>query len=130
MRQRGTRLSFLGGRKAAPSEPAEQDQTMAGLGIENNYGLSKEKKRRSTLRSNSQEDNYSVHGSDSSNLRARQESFDKGRASTDRSSDKDSGGGSGGIVKRAGSVRRRLSMLTMTKKSSKGSGLMGSLNEE
>jgi hypothetical protein len=125
VRQRGTRLSFLGSKKSSPVQPTEQDHAMSGLGIENNYSLSKENRRRSTLRSYSQDDSYNGNGSDGSNQLGRQESFDKGRTSTDRSSEKESS-----IVKRTGSVRRRLSLLTMTKKSTKGSGIMGSLNEE
>lgn len=51
---------------------------------------------------------------------------DKERVLSDQSS---GGGGPGGMLN-VGSVRKRLSLLRLGKKTSKGSGLMGSLDEE
>ncbi|KAI9158566.1 Dedicator of cytokinesis protein 1 [Paramyrothecium foliicola] len=125
VRQRGTRLSFLGSKKSPPASSPVQDHFNAGMGTDNNYTLSNENRRHSMLRSNSQDNGYSGSASEVDIHSGRNGSLEKGRISTDKGSEKDGNG-----VKRAGSVRRRLSMLTMSKKSSKGSGIMGSLNEE
>lgn len=127
---RGTRLSFLGGRRkessgdiplqpngdaeASPRRPTAKDTTLH---------------RRSFFRSHSNDQTQpqsQANGHDGADW----VTDSGGRTSTDTGlTDKEQGERSPGLVK-MGSVRKRLSMLKIGKKNSKGTDLMGSLDEE
>ncbi len=161
---RGTRLSFLGGRKkdapplqpqmngdAAPHHhhhhPQQQLQSTNGDG-----GGESGKRTRSRSRSKENANRRSFfRGNEKASLNGQTNGHDSSGAGTDwvtdsgprESSDLSvlekergrggGGGGSGAVDNNAvkiGSVRKRLSLLKLGKKSSKGNGLMGAVDEE
>ncbi|POR37856.1 Putative dock180 protein [Tolypocladium paradoxum] len=130
LRQRGARLSFLGGRKQEPEPTPETERVNGGTDAESTHrrSLSKDTGRRQSIfRSQSiyegQNDNGASQGRRNSSTG--KESLDKGPMKDAKTADLEGPG----IVKR-GSVRKRFSMLKLGKKSSKTGGVMGSLNEE
>jgi dedicator of cytokinesis protein 3 len=139
---RGTRLSFLGSKKKdytngelhQHSNSEDNDTTSNG-----SRTMAKDNpNRRSFFRSHSAEANQNQRNTANTND-ASEWVTDSGRDSYDTGgyTDKDvreSQGGfskeSGGGATRMGSVRKRLSLLKLGKKNSKGNGVMGSLDEE
>lgn len=139
---RGARLSFLGGRKkdAQPGQTqtnGDQSQQLNGdaeTASSGSRSLSKDNpNRRSFFRAHSSDDQRlprsGTNGTDTSAPEWTTESMPRESMDTAITEKHQSGGDLSG-VKSIGSVRKRLSMLKLGKKASKGSGLMGSLDEE
>ena len=130
VQQRSTRLSFLNMRKVADPQ---RDSTLVNGGVESpavtSHGLRKSKdqqqRRASFFRSgeNLPRSNTGDQSNHSDDRRPSQASV------KDDQSSEGGGGGGGGLLTKKGSVRKRLSMLKLGKKSSRA-GLMGSLDEE
>lgn len=131
LRQRGARLSFLGGRKQELEPTPETEQVNGGTDAESTHrrSLSKSTSRRQSIfRSQSIDEDHndksSGQGRRSSSVG--KESLDKGFMKDGKTADLESPG-----MSKRGSVRKRFSMLKLGKKSSKTDGVtMGSLNEE
>ncbi|KAH7320080.1 SH3 domain-containing protein [Stachybotrys elegans] len=127
LRQRGTRLSFLGAKKSQPRTSQDREPPNVDFEAES-QGRTSSHLRRNIFRSHSIDDSQGGSGSDGASRSAGgKSSLDKSSSArgSDRPPERESG-----IAKRAGSVRKRFSMLTLSRKASKGGGMMGSLNEE
>ena len=147
---RGNRLSFLGGRKKEQTN----GETTPHINGETETDLSRSKSvgkdsthRRSFFRSHAadpvppptphQPHSAGVNGANGANdasdwvtdsAAGGRESSDLGLGEKDGGPGGFAGSGTGSV--RMGSVRKRLSLLKLGKKSSKGNGVMGSLDEE
>ncbi|KAF4980600.1 hypothetical protein FZEAL_3413 [Fusarium zealandicum] len=129
MRQRGTRLSFLGGKKKEPDLPTEPEEVAGDIETASSHSRSLSRSRskenhhrRSFFRTQPHDDNppespggFSSRGS-----------FEQVGSGDDKAAVNKTGGGLG----KKSSVRKRFSMLKLGRKSSKGNGMMGSLDEE
>ncbi|KAF7559219.1 hypothetical protein G7046_g4943 [Stylonectria norvegica] len=129
LRQRGARLSFLGGKKKEPDPPAEHEEdsgdpetsSIHSHGHSISQTTSKENRRHSFFRVQSTEEKH--HDVPASPLVGK-ESFEHVVTSEDSGTEKPA------VLAKKGSVRKRLSMLKIGKKSGKANGMMGSLDEE
>ncbi|CAM1503997.1 Fc.00g015880.m01.CDS01 [Cosmosporella sp. VM-42] len=128
MRQRGTRLSFLGGKKKEPDLPTEIIEEIHG-DIETSSTHS-----RNLSRSQSKENqNHRLSFFRTQSIEKHDEltSPISGRGSFEQvSRDEKSFDKSGVALAKKGSVRKRLSLLKLGKKNTKSNGMMGSLDEE
>ncbi|KFA63731.1 hypothetical protein S40285_01966 [Stachybotrys chlorohalonatus IBT 40285] len=127
LRQRGTRLSFLGSKKSQPSLLDEINDELEANGT-HARSFSRDNLRRSIFRTQSVDESHPGSGSEGGKNSMEHSSSTR---TGDRSLDRESGAGPG--AKRAGSVRKRLSMLSLSRKTSRGGGaggMMGSLDEE
>ena len=146
---RGARLSFLGGRKKdqAPPPPVPQlngdHSTEADSSLGRSRSINKDNRRSffrghapsESARSNGTEmspavwsgPRTDVSGTDWVSDSAPRESGDLHMLEKEKSMSSDHS--SGGVL-HVGNVRKRLSILRLGKKSSKGNGIMGSLDEE
>lgn len=136
---RGTRLSFLGGRKKSTDQRLENGEQLNGIGEvsspngsrsghSHKRSLSKDNNqhRQSFFRSHSGDVNGERRGSNAS---GRGSSGERRSSQDDRNSDDKESLGAG-LMKRGGSVRKRLSMLKIGMKGKNNNGMMGSLDEE
>ncbi|ODA82107.1 hypothetical protein RJ55_00612 [Drechmeria coniospora] len=132
LRQRGTRLSFLAGRRQEPEQTPEPVGVNSGTDMASaiRRSLSKGARRRQSLfMSKSMDGDFGRNedaGMGRRNSSASKQSLDRGSTKDDKSLDSEGPG----LVKRGGSVRKRLSMLKLGKKTSKVSGVMRSVDEE
>ncbi|KAJ3536568.1 hypothetical protein NM208_g6664 [Fusarium decemcellulare] len=129
MRQRGTRLSFLGGKKKEPELPTEPEETAADIETASthsrslSHSQSKDNGRRhSFFRTQSLDEKHPESPGGFSS----RGSFDQTGGGDDKAVENKPGGGLG----KKNSVRKRFSMLKLGRKGSKGNGMMGSLDEE
>ncbi|KAM5351865.1 hypothetical protein ACJ41O_004588 [Fusarium nematophilum] len=134
VRQRGTRLSFLGGKKkepelpTEPEEPAGDVETASSRSRSLSHTQSRDNHRRSFFRTPSHDEKHPESPGGFSS-RASLEQIIRGGGGGgdgDRAADNKAGGG----LAKKNSVRKRFSMLKLGRKGSKGNGMMGSLDEE
>jgi dedicator of cytokinesis protein 3 len=134
---RGTRLSFLGGRKKEPQQTNGEPQPLNGdieTASTRSRSLSKDNlHRRSFFRSHSQDvvaqppngNDTSDWVTDSGGRESTETSIAEKLARNGEKMQQDQPG-----VVKMGSVRKRLSLLKLGKKNSKGGGVMNSVDEE
>ncbi|RSL97621.1 hypothetical protein CDV31_012947 [Fusarium ambrosium] len=133
--KRGTRLSFLGGKKKEPELPAEPEETAGDIETASTHSRSlshtqSRDHRHSFFRTQSREDKHPMSpGGFSSRGSFEQIGFGDDKA-VETKIGSSGGGGGGGSLGKKNSVRKRFSMLKIGRKSSKGNGMMGSLDEE
>jgi hypothetical protein len=133
--KRGTRLSFLGGKKKEPELPAEPEETAGDIETASSHSRSlshtqSKDHRHSFFRTQSREDKHPMSpGGFSSRGSFEQIGFGDDKA-VETKIGSGGGGGGGGSLGKKNSVRKRFSMLKIGRKSSKGNGMMGSLDEE
>ncbi|KAF7544942.1 hypothetical protein G7Z17_g9550 [Cylindrodendrum hubeiense] len=128
MRQKGARLSFLGGKKMQLDLPPEPEESAVDVDTSSSHSRSlshtqsRDNRRHSFFRTQSQEEKHQddQHGGFTS-----RGSFEVVGPVDEKSSEKNGGG-----LTKKNSVRKRFSMLKLGKKTSKGNGMMGSLDEE
>jgi hypothetical protein len=129
VRQRGTRLSLLGPKRSPAVEQQPDGGNNGSNGIVDAMGIhsrnfSKDTIRRSIFRAQSSDDGGASpvigNGSD-----AGRNSLEQTVSRGEKPQEKESASS-----KRTGSVRKRLSMLGLRRRPSKGGGAMGSLDEE
>ena len=138
---RGTRLSFLGGRKKSNDQRMEGVEQMNGIyeapspqgsrsghSHKRSHSHSKDSNqhRQSFFRSHSGDVNGERRGSNTS---GKGSSGDRRNSQDERNPEEKESLGSG-LMKRGGSVRKRLSMLKIGMKGKGGNETMGSLDEE
>lgn len=129
MRQRGTRLSFLGGKKKEPDLPTEVEEPAGDAETASSHSpslsrtQSRDNHRRSFFRTQSLDEN----APESPGGFGSRGSFEQIGGSGDNNA---ADNRSAGLVGKKNSVRKRFSMLKLGRKGSKGNDMMGSLDEE
>jgi hypothetical protein len=137
--QRGTKLSFLGGRKKSIDQRMDGGEQANGMheapspqgsrsGHSHKRSTSKDgnQHRQSFFRSHSGDVNGERRGSSPS---GKGSSGDRRNSLDERNPEEKKSLGAG-LMKRGGSVRKRLSMLKLGMKGKSGNDMMGSLDEE
>lgn len=131
--KRGNRLSFLGSKKKEPELPAEPEETAGDIETASSHSRSlshtqSRDHRHSFFRTQSREDNKNPLSPGGFGSRGSFEQIGFGEDKAVETKIGSSGGG--GSLSKKNSVRKRFSMLKIGRKSSKGNGMMGSLDEE
>ena len=123
VRQRGTRLSFLGGKKKELETSTEVDE----IDTETSSIHS-----RTTNRTHQSRDGHRLSFFRTQSVEKHEvlDSPISAKASLEVSREKKSFDGSGTTLTKKTSVRKRLSLLKLGKKNTKSNGMMGSLDEE
>ena len=138
IRQRGARLSFLGGKPKSSQQFSGENSSLANMvgdGSESNSQYSKSKEnlsrvlRTQSINTNSSSNHHHRNGSADAGALASMSDRSRKSRETVENSEGDLGRGEGGVM-RINSVRKRLSILKLGKKPSRSNGLMGGLSEE
>ncbi|KAH7155088.1 hypothetical protein B0J13DRAFT_217191 [Dactylonectria estremocensis] len=128
VRQKGTRMSFLGGKKMQLDLPPEPEESVVDIETVSSRSRSlsqtqcRDNRRQSFFRTQSLEDQRQDDQTDGFTSRG---SFEVVGAVDEKSAEK-----AGGGLTKKNSVRKRFSMLKLGRKTSKGNEMMGSLDEE